>query len=168
MLAKEGLSKEFEVASNECRKHFNIQLAEFSTPTGDADTLESFERISSQLQKIWGTPEAVDFLDELIYNTRMEPRMGFDKTIFEELILLREIAEYEIKVADEIRFESDTATPELASKEKVFRLNLPEIKVSDEFKHLSGELTLVADARTKLEANDAEHFEFELLDIAHR
>lgn len=167
LLAKEGLQKEFDIAANECKKHFNVQLADFSTPVENANTLESFERITSELQKIWGTEEAVVFLDELIYNTRMEPRMGFDKAVFEELVLLREIAQEEIKASEEIIYGGNVSSIN-EPKEKAMKLNLPEIEVSNEFKHLSEELTLVVDNGSKLDADESEHFEFELLDIAHR
>lgn len=167
LLAKEGLQKEFDIAANECKKHFNVQLADFSAPVENANTLESFERITSELQKIWGTEEAVVFLDELIYNTRMEPRMGFGKAVFEELVLLREIAQEEIKASEEIIYGGNVSSIN-EPKEKAMKLNLPEIEVSNEFKHLSEELTLVVDNGSKLDADESEHFEFELLDIAHR
>jgi len=166
LLAKEGLKKEYETAAQECKKHFNVQLADFSKPSKDANTLESFERVISELQKLWGTPKALVFLDELIYNTRMESRMGFDKAVFEELLLLREIAEIEMEVLETNASDANADENEaVIFKENVVKLNLPEIEVSDDFKQLSQELTLVAEPAQEA---DEEHFEFELLDIAHR
>lgn len=176
LLAKEGMKEAFDEAAAECRKHFNVQLAEFSTPLiNDADTLESFERITSELQKVWGTPEALRFLDELINNTRMEPRMGFDKAVFEELVLLREIAQEEIILETKpahlmsapLEFDM-TSTQNAFKKDNVVKLNLPEIEIPESFKSSNGELSLLTNADSAAEIHDEEHFEFELLDVVQR
>lgn len=160
LLAKEGMQKEFEVAANECKKHFNVQVEEFSRPLADSNSLESFERISKELQTLWGTDKALVFLDELIYNTRLEPRAGFDKPVFEELVLLREIAEEEVKLAEVISLHEEK-TSRRQKKEKTMTINLPEIETSDAFKQLALETS-----KDNVEHANEEHFEFELLDIA--
>lgn len=176
LLAKEDMKQAFDEAAAECRKHFNVQLAEFSTPLiNDADTLESFERITSELQKVWGTPEAVHFLDELINNTRMEPRMGFEKAVFEELVLLREIAQEEIILETKpahlmsapLEFDM-TSTQNAFKKDNVVKLNLPEIEIPESFKSTNGELSLFTNTDSANEIQDEEHFEFELLDVVQR
>lgn len=171
LLAKEGMQKEFDIAAHECKKHFNVHLAEFSSPANEANNLESFERISAELQKIWGTPEALLFLDELIYNTRMEPRMGFDKAVFEELVLLREIAEAEMntpQAMEEIILTSSSTDRPNTPKENVVKLNLPEIEMSEDFKSSCQELTMVADNKKISDETEHEHFEFELMELAKR
>lgn len=160
LLAKEGMEKEFEVAANECQKHFNVQLDDFSKPLADSNSLESFERISKELQKLWGTDKALVFLDELIYNTRLEPRAGFDKPVFEELVLLREIAEEEVKLAEVISLHEEK-TSRRQKKEKTMTINLPEIETSEAFKQLALETS-----KDNVENANEEHFEFELLDVA--
>jgi hypothetical protein len=166
LLAKEGMQNEFEIAANECKKHFNVQVEGFSRPLADSNSLESFERISKELQKLWGTEQALIFLDELIYNTRLEPRAGFDKPVFEELVLLREIAEEEVKLAEVISLHEEK-TSRRQKKEKAMTINLPEIEISDEFKQLALE-TSQENVENAQADNSEEHFEFELLDIAHR
>jgi len=160
LLAKEGMQKEFEVAATECKKHFNVQLEDFSRPLADSNSLESFERISKELQKLWGTEKALVFLDELIYNTRLEPRAGFDKPVFEELVLLREIAEEEVKLAEVISLHEEK-TSRRQKKEKTMTINLPEIETSEAFKQLALETS-----KDNVEIANEEHFEFELLDLA--
>lgn len=160
LLAKEDMQKEFEVAANECKKHFNVQLEDFSRPLADSNSLESFERISKELQKLWGTEKALVFLDELIYNTRLEPRAGFDKPVFEELVLLREIAEEEVKLAEVISLHEEKSSRRM-KKEKTMTINLPEIETSEAFKQLALETS-----KDNVEHANEEHFEFELLDIA--
>ncbi|MDP3609469.1 MAG: hypothetical protein Q8R74_10390 [Methylophilus sp.] len=166
LLAKENMQSEFEIAANECKKHFNVQVEGFSRPLADSTGLESYERISKELQKIWGTQEALILLDELIYNTRLEPRLGFDKPVFEELVLLREIAEEEVKLAEVISLHEEK-TSRRQKKEKTMTINLPEIEVSEEFKQLALETSQDNVESAKSEDSEA-HFEFELLDIAHR
>jgi hypothetical protein len=166
LLAKESMQSEFEIAANECKKHFNVQVEGFSRPLADSTGLESYERISKELQKIWGTQEALIFLDELIYNTRLEPRLGFDKPVFEELVLLREIAEEEVKLAEVISLHEEK-TSRRQKKEKTMTINLPEIEVSEEFKQLALETSQDNVESAKSEDSEA-HFEFELLDLAHR
>lgn len=168
LLAKEGMQAEFETAAAECRKHFNVQLDDFSKPLSDCNTLESFERISLQLQKVWGTAEAITFLDELIYNTRLEPRMGFEKAVFEEILLLREIAHEEIQLAEVISFNAAKAPRKETKEEKISMTPyLPEIEMTPEFDLLSNQFSL--ENKEQAPVNQVEEqFEFELLDIAHR
>ena len=166
LLAKEGMQNEFEIAANECKKHFNVQVDGYSRPLADSNSLESFERISKELQKLWGTEQALMFLDELIYNTRLEPRAGFDKPVFEELVLLREIAEEEVKLAEVISLHEEK-TSRRQKKEKTMTINLPEIEISEEFKQLALE-TSQENVENAQADHSEEHFEFELLDIAHR
>ena len=105
LLAKEGLEEEYNVTTAECRKHFNVAIPAFAAPRGNPNSFESYDRLVMQLQKVWGTPEATKFLDDLIYNTRLEPRIGFEKEVFEELVLLRSIAIEEEKSAEVIHFQ---------------------------------------------------------------
>jgi hypothetical protein len=163
LLAKEGLEKEYDIAAKECKKHFNFNVAEFEEANIDENSLESYERITNALQKVWGTPEAVQFLDELIYNTRMEPRMGFSKSVFEELVLLREIAHDEIRLAP-AENKSNVTNPLTSKQDKPMTLNLPEIEVSDEFKLFGMHL----EEKNAPKKPEAEGFEFELVDIALR
>ncbi|HAF00336.1 MAG TPA: hypothetical protein DCO68_04530 [Methylophilaceae bacterium] len=168
LLAKEGMQKEYEIAATECRKHFNVLLADYSAPRADDSLgLESFERISAQLQKIWGTSEAISFLDDLIYNTRLEPRMGFEKTVFEELVLLREIAHEEVKLAEVISLSDQKKLSRKEKKEASVKHHLPEIEMSDDFKAIGTKAREENNKQLALET-PLEEFEFELLDIAHR
>ncbi|MDX1916306.1 MAG: hypothetical protein SFU55_12045 [Methylophilus sp.] len=167
LLAKEGMQKEYEIAATECRKHFNVLLADYSAPHTDSLGLESFERISAQLQKIWGTSEAISFLDDLIYNTRLEPRMGFEKTVFEELVLLREIAHEEVKLAEVISLNDQKKLSRKEKKEASVKHNSPEIEMSNDFKAIGTKAREENNKQLALET-PLEEFEFELLDIAHR
>ena len=94
LLAKEGLEAEYNATALECKKHFNIGLPNFALPSAsNGNDLESFNVLTSHLTHVWNTDEAVPFLDNLIYNNRLQPRSGFNHGTFEELGLLKGIAQ---------------------------------------------------------------------------
>ncbi|MGB7816056.1 MAG: hypothetical protein WBL28_06880 [Methylotenera sp.] len=106
LLAKENLQAMYEQTALECKEHFNIKIAAFSKTESDSNhSLESFPRITSGLQQLWGTPAALIYLDDLIYNSRLEIRVGFHKNVIEELLLLRSVAQEELKTAEVIQMD---------------------------------------------------------------
>ncbi|MDP8566476.1 type IV pilus assembly protein FimV [Methylophilus aquaticus] len=90
LLGREGKQQEFDLAASECRKYFNINVER--NPDSALHGIESFSRITRALQQAWGSPAVVTLIDDLIYNTRLVPRIGFERTVFEDLMLLRAIA----------------------------------------------------------------------------
>ena len=90
LLSKEGKQQEFDVVAGECRKHFNLSVER--NPDFKQQGIESYPRIMKALQQTWGTPQVIALIDDLVYNTRLVPRMGFERSIFEEMMLLKEIA----------------------------------------------------------------------------
>jgi hypothetical protein len=104
LLAKVNLQAVYEQTAMECREHFNVKIPEFGASpdaayreTSANQSLESYPRLTTGLQQAWGTPAAITFIDDLIYNSRLEPRVGFDKNLIEELVLLKGIAMEELK-----------------------------------------------------------------------
>lgn len=92
-LKKNGLQSEYERTANQCRKYFNVHIEGFSElRVARTMGLESFPRISQALQAQWGSAHILAFIDDLIFNTRDMPRIGFNRQIFEELLLLRDVA----------------------------------------------------------------------------
>jgi hypothetical protein len=90
LLSKEGKQQEFDIVAGECRKHFNINVEH--APDLKQQGIESFPRVMKALQQAWGTPQVIALIDDLVYNTRLVPRMGFERSVFEDLMLLKEIA----------------------------------------------------------------------------
>ena len=84
----------YEQTALECKEHFNIRIAAFSNDEASPKQhFEDFPRLNSGLQDVWGTPAALVYLDDLIYNSRLETRAGFEKNVLEELLLLKSIAQ---------------------------------------------------------------------------
>ena len=102
--AKENLPEDYKQSSLECKEHYNIRIAEFTNDeASEKQSFEDFGRLVDGLQQIWGSNAAVLFCDDLIYNTRLESRVGFDKNVLEEIILLRNIAQETLISAEVIQ-----------------------------------------------------------------
>ncbi len=106
LLAKQNLHALYEQAALECKDHFNVHIPGFDAKaTATAHTLEAYPHLSAGLQAVWGTPAAITFLDDLIYNNRLEPRAGFDKQLIEELLALKTIAQERASLAEVIQLD---------------------------------------------------------------
>ena len=91
-LAKDNMHGVYEQTALECKEHFNIRITAFSNDEASPKQhLEDFPRLNAGLQDIWGTPAALEYLDDLIYNSHLETRAGFEKSVLEELLLLKSI-----------------------------------------------------------------------------
>ncbi len=94
LMARENMQGAYEQTALECKEHFNIRIAAFSNDEASPKQhLEDFPRLNAGLQEVWGTPAALVYLDDLIYNSRLETRAGFEKSVLEELLLLKNIAQ---------------------------------------------------------------------------
>jgi hypothetical protein len=161
LLAKENLQAVYEQTALECKEHFNIQIADFSNSEGDANqSLESFPRISAGLQQVWGTPAALIYLDDLIYNSRLEIRVGFHKNVIEELLVLKSVAQEELKTAEVIQMD----------EKKLELMELKEAQLAakkeEKLKQME-ELALKEAAQKVLAKNETplERFEFNLVEF---
>lgn len=106
LLAKEDNKAQYEETALDCRLHYNIHIPEFSKPEStSSESLEDFPRLANGLENVWDTPEALNFLDDLIYNNRLEPRAGLPKNLIEELLVLRAIAQDNNNSADVIQLD---------------------------------------------------------------
>ena len=90
LLSKEDKQQEFDIVAGDCRKHFNLSVER--SPDLKQQGIESYPRIMKALQQTWGTPQVISLIDDLVYNTRLVPRMGFERSVFEELMMLKEVA----------------------------------------------------------------------------
>lgn len=106
LLAKDDLQGLYEQTAQDCQLHYNVKIAAFSKPeTMASESLEDFPRLAQGLESVWNTPAAIVYLDDLIYNNRLEPRAGLAKNLIEELILLRSMTQENINSADVIHLD---------------------------------------------------------------
>ena len=95
LLARAGLHTQYQAASIECQSLFNINLSAHPTDPdipGEA-SLEAYPHVMAQLESVWGTREAEDFLSNLVYDDRGGIRQGFNPAAYCEILLLRTLAE---------------------------------------------------------------------------
>lgn len=103
LLAREGFSSEYQHTVTEFKKYYNIDLPPQPTQTQTSlPGFESYPHLLARLQQVWGTPAALSLLDSLIYNDRKQLRNGFNKNVFEELVLLRDVAVEQMKSIEAI------------------------------------------------------------------
>ncbi len=93
LLAKDDMQAMYEQTALECKEHYNTRIAAFKNDQGGSKQhLEDFPCLIAGLEQAWGTPAATVYLDDLIYNSRLETRVGFEKSVLDELLLLKNIA----------------------------------------------------------------------------
>jgi pilus assembly protein FimV len=77
------------------RKHFNCRMSEDTDANGLRDTrhsLEDYPHLMQKISSLWGQPEIVPFMQELLLNDRDAPRQGFNLPVYREILMLIEVA----------------------------------------------------------------------------
>ncbi len=94
LIAAHGNETEYAKAITDCNNYYHIHMPSFvdAKKVGTA-TIEDFPYITRELEMAWGTANAVTLLNDLIYNSASQPDEGFEPEIFEQLFLLKQIAE---------------------------------------------------------------------------
>ncbi len=157
LLAKENLKDQYEETATDCKLYYNVKVPAFSeAETASMDSLEDFPRLAKGLDEVWGTPKALVYLDDLIYNNRPEPRAGLPKALIEELVLLKAIAQENTGPADMPQLD-ESKLAEIKEKEALLETRKQE------------KLKEIAEAeKAEKEKNEAEKnetsFEFTLVD----
>lgn len=160
LIAKENLEEVYKETALDCKLHYNVKIAEFSAQDASSnESLEDFPHLAKGLEDVWNTPEAVVFLDDLIYNNRLEPRAGLPKNLVEELILLRTMASERAESAEVIRLDEK----KLAIIEQ--KEALLEAKKADKLKKIEeAEEKARKEAAINAQAADETSFEFTLVE----
>ncbi|MES2502545.1 MAG: hypothetical protein V4545_08060 [Pseudomonadota bacterium] len=160
LLAKENLQAMYEQTTLECKEHFNIRIAAFSNDEASPkQKLEDFPRLMAGLEQAWGSPAASVYLDDLIYNSRLENRVGFEKSVLEELILLRSIAQTNVNKADVIQLDEKKMAIKEMKEAKLAASKADKLQKLEELTLLEAEKANVSDAEEHVEL-----FEFNLIE----
>ena len=75
---------------------FNLQTPEWETlvsGTSGLKSLEDYAHIAAKISTFWGTQGCMDYLYELVHDTRDGQRTGFPLEVVEEIVLLLLILE---------------------------------------------------------------------------
>lgn len=94
LTAVHGSESDYAQAVVDCNNYYRINMPNFAEAkkVGTA-TIEDFPYITKELEMAWGSAHAVALLDDLIYNSESQPEDGFEPEIFEQLFMLKQIAE---------------------------------------------------------------------------
>jgi hypothetical protein len=91
LLRRDGLTNEYMKASEACQRYFNIKVAAYTevpSPENASGSIEDYPHVMEQLQEFWGKPELESYLNDLIYNRRIETRQGFEGGAYRDLLFL--------------------------------------------------------------------------------
>lgn len=123
LLSKEGSETEYDATVIECNKYFNIKAAKFdSHSSADDSSIEDYPHIVTRLEGVWGSPYAVGFLNDLIFNKRSQPREGLDQGAFNDLFFLKNIAN-NLEQANPSTFKMNSDESELNQADSTLPVN---------------------------------------------
>lgn len=95
LLRREGDETGYAAASQQCKRHLNINLAAYplSQHPEDSHGLENYPHTLEMLTQAWDTPGLEALFDDLIYDQRGGTRLGFEPAAYRDILLLRDIAQ---------------------------------------------------------------------------
>lgn len=160
LLARDNLKSLYEQTAQDCKLHYNVQISGFSNPESTAsESLEDFPHLTQGLQSVWNTPAAIVYLDDLIYNNRLEPRAGLAKNLIEELTLLRSMSQESVNSADVIQLDEKKLAM-LEQKEALL-----ETRKAEKLKEIAeAERLAMAEKEKALAEQNETTFEFSLVE----
>lgn len=91
-----GMRAEFDSLAGRMREKFNVHVpswVESSTPVSGLKALEDYAHIVWRAANSWGTQQCLNYLYQLVHDTRAGERSGFPLEVVEEIALLMRILE---------------------------------------------------------------------------
>ncbi len=88
---KNGQQQEFERSAEELRQHFNVHPEDWQAAPGTKRSLEEFPHIARRLTELWGKPDCLVYMRNLLDDNRGGSRLGFPQAVAEELLLLNAV-----------------------------------------------------------------------------
>jgi hypothetical protein len=94
LTATHGSEADYTQAVVDCNNYYRIHMPSFAeAKKAGTATIEDFPYITKDLEMAWGSAGALALLNDLIYNRESQPEDGFEPEIFEQLFMLKQIAE---------------------------------------------------------------------------
>ncbi len=85
---RNGQQDEFERSAEELRLHFNVRPEDWHAQPGVTQSLENFPHIAKRLTELWGKPDCLVYMQNLLDDNRGGARSGFPQSVAEELLML--------------------------------------------------------------------------------
>ncbi len=103
---RNGMRKEFEALTVKLNRNFNVEILAWDNETrsgeleliplagaaAKAHTLEDIPRLRDEIVALWGKPECLGYLENLLRDNRQGKRKGFPLAVAEEILFLIDLA----------------------------------------------------------------------------
>lgn len=86
-----GQQDEFERSAEELLMNYNVRPAEWNGQTDPSQSIEDYTHLIERICELWGKPECLAFMQELLDDNREGARSGFPQAVAEELLLLTSV-----------------------------------------------------------------------------
>jgi pilus assembly protein FimV len=100
------MRKEFEALTVKLNRNFNVEILAWDNETSSgelelvplagaaakAHTLEDIPRLRDEIVALWGKPECLGYLENLLRDNRQGKRKGFPLAVAEEILFLIDLA----------------------------------------------------------------------------
>jgi len=111
LLAANGPEAEYTQALADCSHYYRIKMPDFAeAKKPDHSSIEEFHIITEKLENAWKSGNAVELLNDFIYDRQSQPASGLGPRAFEELFLLKHIAEIIAANPDILNEEANKST----------------------------------------------------------
>lgn len=88
---KNGQREEFERSAEELLMNYNVRPAEWNAQADNSQSIEDYSHLIARICELWGKPECLAFMQELLDDNREGARSGFPQSVAEELLLLTSV-----------------------------------------------------------------------------
>lgn len=88
---KNGQREEFERSAEELLMNYNVRPAAWNERPEESQSIEDFAHLMERIVTLWGKPECLVFMQQLLDDNREGARSGFPQPVAEELLMLTSV-----------------------------------------------------------------------------
>jgi hypothetical protein len=88
---KNGQREEFERSAEELLMNYNVRPADWNARQDESQSIEDYPHLLERIVELWGKPDCLVFMQQLLDDNREGARSGFPQAVAEELLLLTSV-----------------------------------------------------------------------------
>lgn len=88
---KNGQREEFERSAEELLMNYNVRPADWNAQQDESQSIEDYPHLMDRIVELWGKPDCLVFMQQLLDDNREGARSGFPQSVAEELLLLTSV-----------------------------------------------------------------------------
>ena len=88
---KNGQREEFERSAEELLMNYNVRPADWNAHQDESQSIEDYAHLMARIVELWGKPDCLVFMQQLLDDNREGARSGFPQAVAEELLLLTSV-----------------------------------------------------------------------------